>query len=97
MLSLESASIQIHTLSIVNGKLGACTRGLSKRGSSKTWWGPVRGALNVVRSSRAANTSAARRRVAIGYGAWKLARTAGRETHTTSGPQTRAQRGVVLR
>ena len=39
--------------------------------------------INVVRSSRAAITSAARRQVAIGYGAWKLARTTAQEDRIT--------------
>ena len=44
----------------------------------------LRGAVHyVVRSSWAANTSAARRGVAIGYGAWKLARTTAQEDRTT--------------
>ena len=50
MLSLESESIQIHTLSIVNGKLGA----------SKTWWGPERGAVLPGRKHERSEASSAR-------------------------------------
>ena len=73
---------------ILFGCLTQRSKDAKKTGNGRKGLQFERGVVERGGASWAALTSAARR-LCDSYGAWKLARTAGRETHTTLGPTLR--------